>query len=43
LKGLDQNQRIKLWNQCVSESHRMGDEFLEMVEKQNFSAHMQDL
>jgi hypothetical protein len=43
LKGLSQNERIKLWNQCISESHRMGDEFLEMVEKQNFAEHLQDL
>jgi len=42
-KGLDQNERIKLWKQCIAESHRMGDEFLEMVEKQNFADVMQDL
>ena len=43
LKGLDQKQRIKLWNQCITESHRMGDEFLEMVEKQNFAEFLQNL
>lgn len=36
LKGLDQKQRIQMWNQCVAESQRLGDEFLELVEKQNF-------
>jgi len=43
LKGLDQKQRIQMWNQSVAESQRMGDEFLEMVEKQNFPQLMQDL
>lgn len=43
LKGLEQQQRVKMWNQCVSESHRLGDEFLEMVEKQNFSQILQPL
>ena len=43
LKGLDQKQRIQMWNQCVAESQRLGDEFLEMVEKQNFPQFMQDL
>ncbi len=43
LKGLDNQQRIQMWNQCVAESQRMGDEFLEMVEKQNFPALMQAL
>ena len=42
-KGLDNQQRIQMWNQCVAESQRMGDEFLEMVEKQNFPAFMQAL
>ncbi len=43
VKGLDQKQRIKIWNQCVAESHRMGDEFLELLEKQRFDEVMQDL
>ncbi len=43
LKGLDQKQRIQMWNQSVAESQRLGDEFLEMVEKQNFPQFMQDL
>ena len=43
LKGLDQKQRIQMWNQCVAESQRLGDEFLELVEKQNFPQFMQDL
>lgn len=43
LKGLDQQQRIKLWNQSVAESQRLGDEFLEMAEKQNFPQFMQPL
>lgn len=43
LKGLDQNQRIKLWKQSIAESQRLGDEFLELVEKQNFADVMQDL
>lgn len=43
LKGLDQKQRIQMWNQCVAESQRLGDEFLELVEKQNFPQYMQDL
>lgn len=43
LKGLDQKQRIQMWNQCVAESQRLGDEFLEMVEKQNFPQFIRDL
>ena len=43
LKGLDQSQRIQLWKQSVAESQRLGDAFLEMVEKQNFDAFMQPL
>jgi hypothetical protein len=43
LKGLDQKQRIQMWNQCISESQRLGDEFLEMVEKQQFAQVIQDL
>ncbi|OTG64553.1 hypothetical protein B9T29_00810 [Acinetobacter sp. ANC 3903] len=43
LKGLDQKKRIQMWNQSVAESQRLGDEFLEMVEKQNFPQFMQDL
>ena len=43
LKGLNQKQRIQMWNQCVAESQRLGDEFLEMVEKQNFPQFIRDL
>lgn len=43
LKGLDQTQRIQLWKQCIAESQRLGDEFLELVEKQNFAEVMQAL
>lgn len=43
LRGLDQQKRIQLWKQCISESQRLGDEFLELVEKQNFPQIMQDL
>lgn len=43
LKGLDQKQRIQMWNQCISESQRLGDEFLEIVEKQHFAQVIQDL
>lgn len=43
LKGLDQAERIKLWNISVAESQRLGDEFLELVEKQNFADVMQQL
>ncbi len=43
LKGMDQQKRIQLWQQCIAESQRLGDEFLEMVEKQNFTEHLQAL
>jgi hypothetical protein len=43
LKGLDQQQRIHLWQQCIAESQRLGDEFLEMVEKQNFADYLRPL
>lgn len=43
LKGLSQAERIRLWTQCIAESQRLGDEFLEMIEKQNFIEHMQAL
>ena len=43
LKGLDQTQRIQLWKQCIAESQRLGDEFLELVEKQNFADVIQSL
>lgn len=42
-KGLDQKKRIQIWNQCIAESQRMGDEFLELVEKQRLSEVIQDL
>lgn len=43
LKGLDQSKRIQLWKQSISESQRLGDEFLEMIKKQNFAEFMYDL
>lgn len=43
LKGLSDAERKKLWKQTVVESQRMGDEFLELVEKQNFAEVMQGL
>lgn len=43
LKGLSDAERKKLWKQTVAESQRMGDEFLELVEKQNFAEVMQGL
>ena len=43
LKGMDNQQRIAMWKKCTVESQRLGDEFLELVEKQNFEAIMQDL
>lgn len=43
LKGMQQPQRIQMWKQCIAESQRLGDEFLEMIEKQNFAELMQDL
>lgn len=43
LKGLSYTERKKLWRQSVAESQRLGDEFLELVEKQNFAEVLQDL
>lgn len=43
LKGLEPQRRIQLWKQCVAESQRLGDEFLELVEKQRFAEVMQAL
>ncbi|WP_343596983.1 patatin-like phospholipase family protein [Acinetobacter sp.] len=43
LKGLDQKKRIQLWQQSIAESQRLGDEFLELVEKQNFATVIRDL
>lgn len=43
LKGLSQQQRIALWKQSIAESQRLGDAFLELVEKQQFETIMQDL
>ncbi len=43
MKGLSDNKRKKLWRQSVAESQRMGDEFLELVEKQNFADVMENL
>ncbi|TCM69150.1 patatin-like phospholipase [Acinetobacter calcoaceticus] len=43
LKGMDQQQRKQLWRQCIAESQRLGDEFLEMLHKQNFAEHIEML
>ena len=43
MRGLEPAKRIQLWKQSVAESQRLGDEFLELVEKQNFVEVMQDL
>jgi hypothetical protein len=43
MKGLDDQKRITLWKQSVAESQRLGDEFLELIEKQNWAEHIQDL
>lgn len=43
LKGFSNNERKRLWRQSVAESQRLGDEFLELVEKQNFVDVMVDL
>ena len=43
LKGLDQATRIKFWQQSVNESQRLGDAFLELVEKQKWADVIQDL
>ena len=43
LKGLDQATRIKYWQQTVSESQRLGDAFLELLEKQNWADTLQNL
>ncbi len=43
MKGLSDSERKKLWRQSVAESQRMGDEFLELVEKQSFADVMVDL
>lgn len=43
LKGLSDAERKKLWKQTVAESQRMGDDFLELVERQNFAEVMKNL
>lgn len=43
MKGLDQQQRIAFWKQSMAESQRLGDAFLELVEKQQFETIMQAL
>lgn len=42
LKGLDEATRIKFWKQSVAESQRLGDEFLTLVEKQDFVSRLHD-
>lgn len=39
----DQKQRIKIWQKCIAESQRLGDEFLELQAKQNFADYLQPL
>lgn len=41
LKGLSPQKRIQLWKQCIAESQRMGDEFLELQAKQNLAGRLQ--
>lgn len=36
-------KRMQIWQQCIDESQRLGDAFLELVEKQNWQDYMQDL
>lgn len=43
LKGLDQTKRIQLWKQSIAESQRLGDAFLDLIEKQQFESVLQDL
>lgn len=43
LKGLSDTERKKLWTQSVAESQRMGDEFLELLEKQHLELYIEDL
>ena len=43
LKGLDQATRIQFWQQSVRESQRLGDEFLALVDQQNWDDVLQDL
>jgi hypothetical protein len=43
MKGLDDQKRIAWWKQSVAESQRLGDEFLELIEKQNWAERIQDL
>jgi hypothetical protein len=43
MKGLDDQKRITLWKQSVAESQRLGDEFLELIEKQSWAEHIQAL
>ena len=43
LKGLSDTERKKLWTQSVAESQRLGDEFLELIEKQHIELYIEDL
>lgn len=43
LKGLSDAERIRLWTQNIVESQRLGDEFFEMLERQNFHSVWNDL
>lgn len=36
-KGLTHQRRMQMWQQCIAESQRLGDEFLELIEKQNIA------
>ena len=41
--GEDQQKRIQIWKTCMAESQRLGDEFLELQQKQNFADYLQPL
>jgi len=43
LKGMTRQKRIQLWQQCIAESQRMGDEFLELQQQQKFAERLQVL
>lgn len=42
-KGLTRQKRIQLWKQCIAESQRMGDEFLQLQHQQKFAEQLQAL
>jgi hypothetical protein len=40
---MSRQKRIQLWKQCIDESQRMGDEFLQLQHQQNFAQRLQAL